>query len=125
LLAERKGEGEQQWEATFNMRRKQLRRQREAAALELLRYRRHASALDIGRAAARGESGGFRISREGYERIGLSVAIALVQSGRARATSANYFTLMPDCAPRTVLWGHSWDEVDAATAEQHERSERL
>ena len=72
------------------MRRKRTRRQgrlwqqREARALEMMRFKQYASVLDIGRAAVRGESEAFAISLDGFGNIGRTVAESLY-AGRRRA----------------------------------------
>lgn len=84
------------------MRRKRTRRQgrlwqqREARALEMMRFKQYASVLDIGRAAVRGESEAFAISLDGFGNIGRTVAESLMQAGVARKVAGDLFTLKPE-----------------------------
>ncbi len=66
---------------------------REANALQFLKLRRYASALDLGHAAIRGEPRAFHIPRSGREAIGLSIALEFVRRGVTRATRNNVFTI--------------------------------
>ncbi len=67
---------------------------REANALQFLKLRRYASALDLGHAAIRGEPRAFHIPRRGREAIGLSIGIEFVRRGLVSATRDNHFTLL-------------------------------
>lgn len=70
------------------------RHTREANALQFLKLRRYASALDLGHAAIRGEPRAFHVPRSGRESIGLSIALELVRRGIARPTRDNCFVLL-------------------------------
>ena len=73
---------------------------REANALQFLKLRRYASALDLGHAAIRGEPRAFHIPRSGREAIGLSIGLEFVRRGIARTTRNNDFTaIVPGCWP--------------------------
>lgn len=67
---------------------------REAQALDFLRCRPCASALEIGKAATAGERRSHSMSWQAKEAIGLAIASRLVERGLARATRGNLFRMV-------------------------------
>jgi hypothetical protein len=75
-----------------NTRAKKLRRSaREARALACIQARGLASALEIGAAVVRGEEQSRLHGWVAKERLGFSVALALVRAGRVRLNRNNQF----------------------------------
>ncbi len=66
---------------------------REAKALAFLKLCGASSAVEIGRAAVRGEDRARQMPWRGLEGIGMSIAIALVRRGLVQANRCNLFEI--------------------------------
>jgi hypothetical protein len=76
-----------------NEQKGRIRDRREAQALGYLRRKGCASALELGNAAVQGERRSRKISQQGKESIGLSIAVTLVRNGIIKTTRGNQFRL--------------------------------